>query len=666
VGVCLLVVRRAFGDRIPTVADYCREQDISDDTIRRAARVLLSPVVRLLRARRPGPKAAARPAASVRALRAINDLLHALLPSSMPKLLRSPVIRGLVVHQVVFWRDQGVPFEELTSFLGMSSKTLGRWIHRLETEGGGSEVPEHSRRPQTSPNQVPGEIQAALRSLGLLCRDYSIAEFTRLFNRRFATLLETYGLSSLSEKTVGKYFRGERSKTRAKPRTDSRRGCYEYPPPMTMAWIDTTQFKIAGVDVHIVVAMEAHSRMTLAGEACEQDNAEVAASVLGEALSRAPGLRALVRDRGKPYLNQCINALLAEQSCLPIDAHPYFPIDKAALERFFNTLKPWLRACLARLASEWQQADEPPWDQVLAAVRAALQVFLRAYNLIPQPYLEAKCPFERLEQSLRNIGVAEPDLARFHQLARERQDKDKLLEEIRGGLQLDVPLDRMRRDCVYFDKHALESAYNACFSKLVCPRDPSIKYPYRYLLAVARHKNRELLEDRSRSRRSEQQTERLLAEQRERTEHIRRENDDRAAHPENYLVSDLETWLRLQTKRGVRNPLLGSAALRETLKLSSRRLGTAFGATLRKLADTIPRLVDRLRPDADLASDQFVTRFLMFADAAVDDSRKPQPSPEGLAPPPADRGSCKHISNLVRQVLGRLQNPHDGRTYVPP
>jgi transposase InsO family protein len=657
VGVCLWVVLRNFGDRVPSLSEYGKAVDVSDDTIRRTAGALLFPVVRLLRNRRPGRRKRVEPSTTLLALRAMNDLLHALLPTSIPKLLKSPATRGMVVQQVLFWRGKGVYLLDLAEFLNTSPRQLTRWIDRLEDKGNGCEAPQNSRRPLTSPNQVPEEVQHALRGLGAVCEGFSVAETTRVFNARFPTLLEIYDLGPLSEKTVGKYVSGRRSKTACK-RKKSPRGGYEYPPPMTMAWVDTTHFDVAGTRVHIVVAMEAFSRTTLAGEAVVQENSDVAAAVLSEAMTRAPGLRALVRDRGTPYLNAHIDALLADRGCQPIDAHPYFPIDKAALERFFGTAKPWLHAALAQLEHEWRHRP-PSQQEVLSAVRAALQIFLRAYNLIPQPYLEAKCPFRRLEKALRDAGAPEPQLERFAQLAHEREDKAAVLARVRDGLQIDITLEQMLRDFASIDKRAIQSAFDACFDKLVVQRDPGIHWPYRYLRAVAWRKSRELHKELARTRRAAEDDATRRAEQHAHDQECHREHEERTQHPERYLLPDLHAWLRFRIQPGLRDSQLGEPRLRETLRALARSLGTAFDAYVHKITDAIPRILARLPAARPFDLEAVSAAFLKLALAAPTTTC---PTP-GVAP---SRPSCNNIRNLVQQALAAIPVPHDGTTNVCP
>ena len=664
VGVCLLVVRRSFGGDIPTLSDFCHASSVSVDTIRRLADFLLLPVMVLLRGRRPGPKKKTAPTPKLSALSAINGLLHALLPQSIPQLLKSAAVRGLIAQQALSWHGKGVPWGEMASFLQINSKTLGRWTKRLVQNGEGLTVPLHSRRPKTSPAQLPYDIQQILRAFHKIAPKRSIAELSKIFNLHFTEFLGTHDLASVSEKTVRKYVQGDTPKPKSQPK-QSVRGAYKYPPPMSMAWIDTTDFKIAGIRVHILVAMEAHSRITLAGEACLQEDSEVATSVLGEALSRAPGLRAVVRDRGKPYINERVNAFLAGRNCLPIDAHPYFPIDKAALERVFGTLKPWLRAALARLEDEWKQEQAASQKEIVNAVRAALQIFLRAYNLIPQQYLEASCPFERLDRALREAGASDVDMDQFHRLASEREGKDAILTQIRDGLQLDMDLKQMRRDYSQIDKHAAKSAFDACFKKLVLDRDRSIRDPHRYLLAVARHKNRERWQDRAQARTANEQSAQVTADTQawQQTKSI--ECTEREQQPQNYLAEDLKSWLHYRSMLVFRNSTLGEAPLRSTLAATARVLGsTTFAAQAEQLAKGIPKVLDGYGLRDDQERKAIVDAFLEMAmspNPPIDDATGKNP---GLASSSTNEGSCSPIKTLVREALDRLSVPHDRWTDV--
>ena len=204
VGMCLWVVRLALRDRMPTLTQYATEHGISPDTIRRAGRALLRPVLACLRGRRPGPrrKPGGTADAKTQACLACNDILKSLLPAPVAELLSSPHHRGSVAQLVRHWVHRGVPLAALAGWLSLSAKTLHRWIGRLDDQ----QVPHKSRRPKKSPRQLPVEIQRALFGLRQVMSDVSVAEFTRVFNRKFGALLKQHRRTPLTAKTVGRYI----------------------------------------------------------------------------------------------------------------------------------------------------------------------------------------------------------------------------------------------------------------------------------------------------------------------------------------------------------------------------------------------------------------------------------------------------------------------------
>lgn len=598
-GVCLLVIRREFSERVPTVTEYAEAHGLSVDTIQRAAKALLPKMSSFLEQRAPGPKAAPPDELPTLVLRAINDLLRSLLPAPITRLLSSPQKRGLVVQQVRHWQSRGVALKTLAQFLGLSIRTLNRWLLRCSEDGGGHAVPYQSRRPNTSPNLLPAAIRDTLVNLRKLYPDLSIAELTRVFHRQFPKLLEEHGLSAISTKTAGRYLAGEQPKTTPPPESDtSRRGAYQYHRPLAMAWIDTTYFKVAGITVHIVGALEAFSRMAMAAEVFVQENAIATIEVLSATLQKIPGLQALVRDRGTPYLNSQVDEFLASHDCLPINAHPYFPIDKAALERWWRTLKEWLAAALRPLEERCARERRILTKQELVdCIAPALRVFVRAYNLLPQAYLEGTCPIERLEAAIARAGVSGEDLALFRRMAMERRDKRDLLIEIKNGLQILIKLETMQSDFAGISKAAIARAMRVCFQKLVLRRDPVVKAPYRYLLAVAANFERDIQRERRiQDHATEQRHQEQEEEQRTRKK-IEADRRDRNDHPENFLLPHLEEWIRW-----FGHPLdvlqrIAERRLHQTLTTLKDKLNAAFPAQLAELKKLLPGIVQRTNPD---------------------------------------------------------------------
>jgi hypothetical protein len=153
--VCLLVIPKKFSERVSTVSEYAKAQGLSVDTIQRAAKAILPKISSLLEGRSPGPKKeAAKDELPTLLFRAINDLLRSLLPAPITRLVFSPQKRGLIVQQVRHWQARGVALETLAHFLGLSARTLKRWVVRCDEKGGGHEVPYESRRPRSGEGEA--------------------------------------------------------------------------------------------------------------------------------------------------------------------------------------------------------------------------------------------------------------------------------------------------------------------------------------------------------------------------------------------------------------------------------------------------------------------------------------------------------------------------------
>jgi hypothetical protein len=292
-----------------------------------------------------------------------------------------------------------------------------------------------------------------------------------------------------------------------------------------------------------------------------------------------------------------VDEFLASRNCLPINAHPYFPIDKAALERWWRTLKEWLSLALRPLEERCvREGRVLTKEEVVDVVAPALRVFLRAYNQLPQAYLEGTCPIERLEAAIRQAGVSSEDAALLRKMAIERKDKHDLLVEIRDGLQLLIKLETMQSDFAGLSKQAIESAMRACFQKLTLRRDPAIKTPYRYLLAVAARFERDQQREDRVQRHHAEQRQREHEEEREARARIAAEQSDRRDHPENFLQHDLEEWIRW-----LGHPLdvlqsICERRLKLTLQTLKGKLGAAFSAQLAELNMLLPDIVQRINP----------------------------------------------------------------------
>jgi hypothetical protein len=600
--VCLQVVRREFAGRpIPTLSEYGRSHGLHRDTIRRASDAVLPRLRELLEARRPGPQQPEVASAAIGveshpaflALQALNALLLSAIGGSILKLFGTPEKRGKVVEETLRWKARGLELGRLASWLGLSVRTLRRWIARAEPGAQGTEVPHGSRRPESSPSRTPEEIREAIFKLGRLMKGESVSAIAAVFRRQYKQLLEDHGLKTIADKTIGRYL--NRPGPPEPPRPPSRRGEYDYPPPFAMAWIDTTYFTVAGIQVHIVGAMEAFSRMMLGAEVFVQENAEASVHVLSSVLRRVPELAAVVRDRGKPYLNERVNDFLALNGCLPIDAHPYWPIDKAALERWWGALKPWLKEAVSTFENRCALDGHAPTAQdVIEIVRSALRVVVRAYNLLPQKSFEETCPFERLEAALKEVREHDGDDSLLRRLHAQRRDRDSILSEVRDALQLPMDVIALRKQLVGLSKRALEYALKACHRVLVLERQSRIRWPLAYLRAVAWNEERRVQAEEERRERVEKERLQRLNEEKRRHEEQKRLSEDRRRHPDKYLIKMLRFWL-LGRASGFLNRL-PLASLWQILRALRLQGLSTYQAQIRRAHDSIPELLADINP----------------------------------------------------------------------
>lgn len=671
-GVCLLTVHRVFPKGIPTLTAYAEKEGIGLDSIRRAARALLFPVMRLLKARRPGPK---RPASKegtlaskvLAACQAANAILKALLPGPVESLLATPAKRGMALQVALEFKKQGVPLDQTAEFLDVHPRTLTRWRGKASEDGSGLLVVHKSRRPKSSPRQLPLEIQDALYRMRRGFQDLSVAELTRTFNGCFPKLLKKHGWDPLTAKTAGRYLnRGRPTTPPSFSPQRSERGEYHYPPALTMAWVDTTHLIVVGTEVHIVGAMEAGGRLALAADVFAEENTDATAEILALSLSRIPDLSGVVRDRGTPYLNGRINELLASFGTVPINAYPHFPIDKAALERWWDTVKEWLRHALIPFEEACRKEGRTPSKQeVVTVVRPALRVILRTYNLLPQPCIDGQSPIGRIEALLRGEGEKGFSLSDLRRMAVERETKDDLLVEIRDALQVSRTLEKMRSDFALISKTAIRRAITACAQRLVLDRNPDIHFPYRYLLAVARNKEREWQEEEARRRKEVEEAQRRREEESRRNETLKRDEEERRLHPEERLLHDLESWIQY-----FRHPLqaMGRRAarrLKETLESLRTKLGEAFAAQLAATQSILPKLLDQLRPGSSHLREALVAELATLALPPAPDTPTHDPMPQPRAgPAPPARASLPQFQRQVRGALEDLFKPHDPRTDV--
>ena len=189
------------------------------------------------------------------------------------------------------------------------------------------------------------------------------------------------------------------------------------------------------------------------------------------------------------------------------------------------------------------QGRSPTAVEVVEIVRPALRVFLRAYNLLPQPDLEGKCPIERIEALLSGESDGAFSLGDLRQAARERETKDDLLQQLREAYRLDMTLAKLRLTFVNISRQALEQAIRALGARLAAKGQGAISHPIAYLLVVARAKEQEVQEMDARRRSERDKHRRRKADEARRMEVLAQEQQQRVQHPDQVLPDDVNRWI---------------------------------------------------------------------------------------------------------------------------
>ena len=112
-----------------------------------------------------------------------------------------------------------------------------------------------------------------------------------------------------------------------------------------------------------------------------REDTEAVVSVIEEFLTRFPGIQVAVFDRGTPYLNETVRALLESHGRYRLVCPPDTPTAKAPVERHFFTLKSAIRTVV-----ETVFPDDPHWplEKMAKALELATAVFAHLYHRIPQ------------------------------------------------------------------------------------------------------------------------------------------------------------------------------------------------------------------------------------------------------------------------------------------
>ena len=408
-GTVLAIVDLLFPSGAPTPEEYARESGVSLSSFRRAAKWLLGLLPEILRNRRPGPqKKEFDRDVREEALRKLEDL-RAFLKANRSDTEKNDCYSVEAKQRIASIAEEiasagTLSFAEIAKFLGLNERQLYR-IRTEVKETGGDPEPK-SRRPKNT-TELCEEIQRLIRNIeasGDSKHPYTAADITRILKKNYkAQLLEHHGSETISPTTVAKYMvaKGEAKEEKKK---DHPRGKFHYPEPFQQVAIDTSHFKLFGRVFYLITVFELGGRLNLQTRVFLRENTEAVVSVVEESFEKYGAIEAMVIDRGTPYLNAEVKAILEKHGKYRVVAPPATPTAKAAAERHFRTVKEVLRP-----AVEETFPEDPGWEpeQVARALELAIAVFQRMYHHIPQEGIDGKTPAERCQEF--DPGVMRPD-----------------------------------------------------------------------------------------------------------------------------------------------------------------------------------------------------------------------------------------------------------------
>ena len=413
IGALLAIVHRLFPGRIPTVSEYAKSTGISYSTFSRAADWLSERLAAIFGRRRPGPaprqEEAPKPSPSrAEAQKELAELRRWLknrldeqwrerknagkkCPADPKNLCHDGEAKKRIAETANRLRAAGImTFEEIAAELGLNPRQLRRI--RGEVEKANGEGPEKkSRRPKTIETlHLKIQILICLIEISASTDDpYGPTDIKRILEKNYRRDLEQYhGKPTISVDTVSKYM-GQKPE---EAQREHPRGSFVYPEPFQVVALDTSYFTIFGITFYIITVLELGGRLNLITRIFLHENTEAVVLVIEEFLQRFPGVAVAVIDRGTPYLNEEVKALLESHGRFRLVCPAETPTAKAPVERHFLTLKNAIRDAVESVFPE-----DPQWapEQMAKALELAVAVFAGMYHRIPQEGIDGKSPAER-------------------------------------------------------------------------------------------------------------------------------------------------------------------------------------------------------------------------------------------------------------------------------
>jgi len=589
-GVVLAIVEKIFPKGAPSLGEYSRKTGVAPSTFRRSADWLLGPLPGLLRRRRPGPRGAEESGHSEReeAVRKLQDL-SSWIRRNRRETEKNNCFHGEAKVRIATLAEEiqsaGVMgFEEIADHLGMDPRQLHR-IRQEVAAAGGKGPEEKSRRPENTAELAPQiqDLIAWVEASADSRHPYGPTDVKRILEKNYSDELRRYhGRATISLSTVTKYM-GKKQPTEAK--REHPRGSYRYPEPFQQVAIDTSHFKLFGVTFYMITVFEMGGRLNLLTRVFLREKIPEVLSVLEEYLERYPGVEVVVIDRGTPYLNDEVKALLEVRGRLRIVCPPETPTAKAACERHFKTLKAVIRKAANVVFSRYPDRG---LKDIALALEFGTAVFAELYHQIPQEGIDGKSPADRIESF--DPVRASALLVELFERSVEWEPEDEFARRIHERFQLPGDEKETVRRLRHFGTRVLRLVVAEVSPYMGPPCPKWMRDPLGYLAAKARDISEREQRVAREKRLSDEKAKREREERKRSDKDLEEEASLRREHPERFVDGTVETLVGCALSGFEAGMRLTANRLGGLLQSLSEKLGCAFAHEVDRIKGRIRRL----------------------------------------------------------------------------
>ena len=442
-------------------------------------------------------------------------------------------------------KEHSVTYETFAERIGIHSGVLRLWDSTVKKEGPEG-LEEKSRAPKNSPSKLAPWLIKEIVSYGVWWkrrhRKIKLTEIGTSFRRRHQRLLAACRKSNLSNKTIARYLKEHGVYKEKEERPKGKRGNFEYYFPGAQVFIDTVIIRFLWIKAKVIVTLDAVSRTVLHQEGFLKETASKVIKSLESSFRRAEklGIKVLsvVSDHGKPYKANKVWEYLKGKGVLRIFAHPYWPQDKARIERYNRTLR---------------EALSDTWKVFIAFIKGILiwinQICLNLILIgINSEYekkkgMDGKSPRDRLNKEVNPEYEKATEKVLRHK-EKESQVKGELITILCKEFRFGPPIVKVKNYLVNYRREIIEESAVILRRKLVGAKLSPVER-WHYFGKVLDNKEKERKEAELHRAKEVIRQEKIKNKEKEERQKVLKERQWRNTHPEEVLDEAIEWKLAM-------------------------------------------------------------------------------------------------------------------------